>query len=323
MDLYLNYSEGKTSAELESEQLLDQDVRPETIYSHNIWTFAIFIMAILTMLAWVRNIATFRFTFLFANILLVTMVVIVCCYSVKEVYSNGHLGPDITLINTSGMWTALGFSIYTFEGIGILMPCMAACECPDQFEEIWIYAVLTVIGAFFLYGSTSYLAYGNMKEQMVTQLLPKDDFLVKLLILFMVLVLMFTYPLTINPANNVFESYTLDKIFPPKKKHEGDLEEEKTFWQRNGKNLTRKFSRFMICLSAAYLGISLASVLDKFIGLLGAVFCAPLAMILPTLCHLKLLANTRQEKVKDIVIICASLFVMVVCIVQTVSDEFM
>ena len=121
-------------------------------------------MTILTLLAWVRNIATFRFTFLFANLLLVAMVVIVCCYSVKEIYSNGTLGPDITLINTSGMWTALGFSIYTFEGIGILMPCMAACECPEKYEEIWIWAVVTVIGAFFIYGSTSYLAYGNINE---------------------------------------------------------------------------------------------------------------------------------------------------------------
>ena len=66
---------------------------------------------------------------------------------------------------------------------------------------------------------------------MVTQLLPKDDFLVKCLILFMVLVLMFTYPLTINPANNVFESYTLDKLFPSKKnqiQHESN--EYKSFW---------------------------------------------------------------------------------------------
>ena len=78
-----------------------------------------------------------------------------------------------------------------------------------------------------------------------------------------------------------------------------------------------------MCLSAAYLGINLASVLDKFIGLLGAVFCAPLAMILPTLCHLKLLASSRKDKIKDIVIICVSLLVMVICIVQTVVDEFM
>ena len=56
-------------------------------YLDNIWTYGVFIITILTLLAWVRNIATFRFTFLFANILLVTSVIIVCCYSFYHMYN--------------------------------------------------------------------------------------------------------------------------------------------------------------------------------------------------------------------------------------------
>lgn len=77
-------------------------------------------------------------------------------------------GPNIKPINYSGMWTMVGFSIYTYEGIGVLMPCMQACERPEIFEKILIAAVATVTVAAAIYGSVAYLAYGEMKEQMVT-----------------------------------------------------------------------------------------------------------------------------------------------------------
>ena len=71
-------------------------------------------------------------------------------------------------INYKGMWRMVGFSIYVFEGIGILMPVMQACECPEKFDKILIAAVATLTTAFCTFGTLSYLAYGNMKQQMIT-----------------------------------------------------------------------------------------------------------------------------------------------------------
>ena len=104
----------------------------------------------------------------------------------------------------------------------------------------------------------------------------------RVLVFLNVIILIFTYPLTINPANSTLENMTVDKWFPrsgPKRR-----------WAKN-------ISRFLICFSAAYLGIELSDYLDKVIGLLGAVLCAPLALMLPTLCHFKLLAHKRGQKV--------------------------
>lgn len=71
------------------------------------------------------------------------------------------------------MWSMLGYAIYAFEGVGILMPVMQACECPEKFDKILIAALATLTLAFVVYGTMSYLAFGNMKEQMVTQMLPQ------------------------------------------------------------------------------------------------------------------------------------------------------
>ena len=66
------------------------------------------------------------------------------------------------------MWGTLGYAIYAFEGVGVLMPIMQACECPEKYDKILVAALVTLTFAFVVYGTMSYLAFGNMKEQMVT-----------------------------------------------------------------------------------------------------------------------------------------------------------
>ena len=102
------------------------------------------------------------------------------------------------------------------------------------------------------------------------------------MILMMVINIIFTYPITIFPANQTFETYTIDKVFKrsPNKK----------YWCKN-------LSRLIVCFITAYIGIELSNVIDKFLGFVGAVCCAPLAMIFPSVCHLKLLAKNNSEKI--------------------------
>ena len=65
----------------------------------------------------------------------------------------------------------------------------------------------------------------------------------------------------------------------------------------------RRLSRFLVCLSATLLGIILAKDMDKFLGLLGALLGSPLALTMPALVHLKLVAETRMIKLFDIFLI--------------------
>ena len=52
------------------------------------------IVIVLTMLAWVRNLATFRFAFIAAMLGLMISVVSIIGYSVSEIVSNG-LAPNL------------------------------------------------------------------------------------------------------------------------------------------------------------------------------------------------------------------------------------
>lgn len=76
------------------------------------------------------------------------------------------------------------------------------------------------------------------------------------------------------------------------------------YWLQN-------LSRFVVCISAIYLAIELSKSLDKFLSILGAVLCAPLAILYPALLHLAALAKTRSDKIKDILLVVLAVSVMI------------
>lgn len=124
-----------------------------------IWTWGVSLLVLLSLLAWVRNIANFSFTFLFANVAMFTVVLCIMIYSMVHIYNQG-LAEHLQLVNTSNMWSMVGFSIFTYEGIGILMPVMQACECPEKFDQILVAAIMTLTVAYIIFGNVCYMAFG-------------------------------------------------------------------------------------------------------------------------------------------------------------------
>ena len=66
---------------------------------------------------------------------------------------------------------------------------------------------------------------------------------------------------------------------------------------------------------AVLMALLIAEKIDKFLGLIGALLCAPLALTIPALVHLRLLAKTSTEKMVDIAFIVGSLGVLTFCTV--------
>lgn len=112
------------------------------------------------MLAWVRNIESFRFTFIFINFVLLLSVVVVSIMSIGKIANHG-VKPDVEPIGKASL-SFIGYAIYTYEGIGILMPCMQACACPEKFDQIVIAAVATLTVMYITYGTLAYLAFGAL-----------------------------------------------------------------------------------------------------------------------------------------------------------------
>ena len=109
--------------------------------------------------------------------------------------------------------------------------------------------------------------------------------------------LVFSYPLTIFPANKIIESF----IFANMK--------EVTTLRKWLKNLSRTVVVFLGC----YFSILFKEELDDFLGVTGAVLGISIILIIPTLCHYKTCAKTNAEKSMDIAMIAISVAILILC----------
>lgn len=75
------------------------------------------------------------------------------------------------------------------------------------------------------------------------------------------------------------------------------------------KNLSRTIVVFLAC----FLSITFANVLDHFLGVSGAILGVPIILIMPTLCHYALVAETQVQKGIDIGFILFSCVVTALC----------
>ena len=131
--------------------------------------YALAVTVVYSMLSWVRNLARFSFTFIVGNLLIVVAVIYVTIYAGQVLKEQGGHGPNIMFMNDAGVINTLGFSIYCYEGIGIVMPVMATSAEPEKFKAMLSYAFLTLITIFVAFMCFTYVVWGsNLTEPIVT-----------------------------------------------------------------------------------------------------------------------------------------------------------
>ena len=89
-------------------------------------------------------------------------MMILSYYSFIKMHQNGINQETEWFINTEGMWTMAGFSIYCLAGIGMLMPIMSESAVPEQMDTLYAYGMITFCSLYLIQGSIAYLAFGNL-----------------------------------------------------------------------------------------------------------------------------------------------------------------
>ena len=110
-----------------------------------------------------------------------------------------------------------------------------------------------------------------------------------------------SYSITIQPANQILGNWFCSKA--PKGKCK--------YWLKN-------LQRMLVVLVSVVIAMTVADKIDKFLGLVGALLCAPLAMTIPAMVHLRMLARTTKEKVIDLIFIVGSMAILLFCTVQQI-----
>lgn len=149
------------------------------------------------------------------------------------------------------------------------------------------------------FGQYCVIAWGDaLSTPLITDQLDHNTitYIVKVLFCFN---LVFSFPLMLYPSNIIVENY-LYKGWPKSKK------------RQMYKNLDRVVMVFLVI----GMTILLKDKLDKFLAILGALACTPIAFSLPAAFHYKACAETKKDKYIDLAILVFAIIVQAYCTVM-------
>lgn len=118
----------------------------------------------------------------------------------------------VDAINTGTFLDAIGSMVYSYEGVGVIIPVYEVAENPHKVKRILGYVLTSVLALYIFFGFLCLFTYGDelKKDNIITQTLSRDEnnkldyFLIAIKIAFS-FNLVFSYPLVIYPANIILE----------------------------------------------------------------------------------------------------------------------
>ncbi|KAI2621664.1 transmembrane amino acid transporter protein-domain-containing protein [Hypoxylon sp. NC1633] len=231
-----------------------------------------------------RDIGKLGFTALIADAFIVIGLAYLFYYDILTLSTNGLA--DIIQFNQKDWTLFIGTAIFTFEGIGLIIPIQESMKSPSKFPKVMFYVMIIISVLFITMGAVSYAAYGSKTETVVLLNLPQDNKLVNGVQFLYSLAILLSTPLQIFPAIRITENafFTRSGKYNPYIK-----------WQKN-------MFRFFIVFFCAFIAWGGADDLDKFVALVGNFACIPLVYIYPPMLHYRGVAKTKFRKISDVIL---------------------
>ena len=211
-----------------------------------------------------RDINKLGATALVADLMILLGLIYLYYYDILTLVRN-HGVADIAPFNRQDWTLFIGTAIFTFEGIGLIIPIQESMKRPQKFPPVLAGVMILITVVFLSMGALSYAAYGSSTQTVVILNLPQDDKFVNAVQFLYSLAILLSTPLQLFPAIRITEN----ELFTRSGKYNPYIK-----WQ---KNLFR-FLMVMLCAVIAWGG---AGDLDKFVALVGSFACVPLVNVYP------------------------------------------
>lgn len=248
-------------------------------------TFIALQLILLVPLALIRNISKLGPAALLADVFILIGVVYIWQYDIRSLAEFG-MNESVQLFSPSTFPLTIGSAIFTFEGIGLILPIQSSMKKPEHFSKL-LYLIMFIITCVFTsIGALCYATFGEFTKIQIISNFPQDSKLVN--------AVQFLYSLAVLAGNPV-------QLFPAVRIVETSLFGEKATGKRSAtikwkKNFLRA-GAMCLCGVVAIVG---ASDLDKFVAIIGSAACVPLVYIYPAFLHYKGVAETTGEKAFDV-----------------------
>jgi proton-coupled amino acid transporter len=260
-------------------------------------------LVIFLPLSLIRDIGKLGFTALVADIFIMLGLIYLYYYDIATIVDQGGVS-DIKAFNPSTWTLFIGTAIFTFEGVGLIIPIQESMRRPSKFPGVLAIVMVIITTLFISIGALSYAAYGSHTRTVVILNLPQDDKFVNAVQFLYSLAILLSTPLQLFPAIRIMEN----ELFSRSGKYNPYIK-----WQKN----VFRFCLVVMCALIAWGG---AGDLDKFVALVGSFACVPLVYVYPPLLHLKAVARKPWQRIADYAVCC---FGVVGCVYTTALSIYL
>lgn len=211
-------------------------------------------IAVYIPLSWIRYISYFSISNLIADVFILYGLAFILGNSFTLLTTEGM--QPVTLFNEVDYPVFIGTAIFTFEGIGLVLPTQSSLNKARQakFPALLVATVVGLLLFYSFFAATNYLAFGETIKPMVTSSLPRNGWSISVQFGYSVAQLL-SYPLFLFPAVKIMEEML---GFP-----------RRASGQKLAKNCFRAIA-VIVTVSIAYFG---QDRLDLFVSIVGAFCC--------------------------------------------------
>ncbi|KAE9398833.1 hypothetical protein BT96DRAFT_939884 [Gymnopus androsaceus JB14] len=203
----------------------------------------------------------------------------------------------VALYNPRDASLFVGTAVFSFEGIGLIVPIVDAMKEPRKFEGVLTGVMAGLVVLFGGAGALAYLTFGKDVQTVVlvnlNEVNPGSRMLQVVQFLYSMAILL-SVPLQLFPAIRIMEN----GLFTTR----SGKADKKVKWMKNLFRWERE-----------------PKDLDKFVAFVGCFACVPLCYVYPAMLHYKACARTRKQKLGDIAMIVFGLAAAAFTTIQTVK----
>lgn len=261
-------------------------------------------LVVLIPLAFIRNISKLGPAALLADIFILIGLTYIYWFDISWISKNGGFHSSIELFNPRDWTMTIGSAIFTFEGIGLILPIQSSMKQPEHFSKLLLTVMVIITVVFTSVGVLCYGTFGeNVSVEVITNF-PQSSKLVNAVQFLYAMAVLVGTPVQLFPAMRTIEL----KIFGRASGRRDSL----TKWKKNA------FRTVLVVFSGVVAAFG-ANDLDKFVALIGSFACVPLVYIYPAYLHYIGVAERPWVKAGDIAMMVVGLVAMVYTTIITIA----
>ena len=190
------------------------DVLTEKGIKIGVWTIAMILSLIVIPVTLIRQLNNLSCGFVVGVICIVASALISLILLQIKFENNGyHAGKNLMMLNSDTYLSFVGFSIYSWEAIGIIMPIMDQTERPQDFGRMLLYCIITLNVFYLVLGDLSYFYLGDkLTGNFITQDLDQKSIPVIIVIVVVCINMIFSYAINATPIYVICEYYLMGCI---------------------------------------------------------------------------------------------------------------